>query len=408
MPWPKSKAKSRSSKAQSSASSDVMIIPEPRDGEQAPSVPLNPARAVTPAVRGAAEWAWRFIVVVAASGIAIYGLMYLSLVVVPILVAGLLSSLLHPLTVWLRDRAKFPNVLAVISTMVIALGVIGGLLTLAGNAFVDGFPDLRDRAIAGFEDALGWFSNGPLAVDQSTIDDLLDQVQSQVSANANAILSGAWSFTSSAGQIFAGALIALFCLFFFLKEGRTIWMWLVRLFPKVARERVDGAALRSWISLGTYARTQIIVAFVDGIGIGLGAYLLGVPLAIPIGVLVFIASFIPIVGALVSGTVAVAVALVDQGFWIAVAMLAVVLVVQQVEGNLLQPLLMSRALKLHPVAVLLAVTAGATLGGIVGALFAVPVVAVANTAFKYLNGRDDAPEELQGRFAGMTARWRTN
>ncbi len=364
-----------------------------------------PRSAVPDAVRAASEWSWRGLLIFIGAAVLAAGVVWLKTVVVPVLVATLLASLLMPAVAWLHARWRFPRVLAVLTTLVGVVAVVGGLVTLAGSSIVDGFPALRDRAIAGFEDALEWLSAGPLNLDQETLTEWVDQVQGQLSANADTIISGALSITSSAGHIAAGALIALFCLFFFLLEGRRIWSWVVGLFPRTARTRVDGAGLRSWISLGSYARTQILVAFVDGIGIGLAAWALGVPLPIPLGILVFVGAFIPIIGALVTGTVAVAVALVDGGVLTAVLMLVAVLVVQQVEGNLLQPLLMSAALKLHPVAVLLAVATGTLVGGIVGALFAVPLIAVANTAVKYLNGKDPIPDRLKDEFEELTKRW---
>lgn len=369
--------------------------------------PLPEASTVPLPVRAISEWSWRLLVSIAALAALIFGLMYLSTVTVAVLVAVLLAALLSPVTDFLDHRARLPRTVAVIVTVLAAVGAVTGVLTLAGNSIVDGFPQLRDRAVEGFQNAVDWLGNGPLALDESQLQSYLTQIEQQVSANTQTIVSGALSFTTSAGNILAGALIAIFCLFFFLREGRVIWTWIVGLTPRAGRERVDGAGLRSWISLGQYTRTQILVAVVDGFFIGLGAYLLGVPLAIPLGLLVFLGAFIPIVGALISGTVAVAVALVDQGPLVALAMLGVVLVVQQVEGNVLQPLLMSRALKLHPVAVLLAVAAGTIVGGIVGALLSVPLIAVANTALKYLTGKESVPPDVAGRFHEATARWRT-
>lgn len=391
------------------AGSSPPAPPASTEAAAAPSVPpIGPAAAAVPLpVRAASEWSWRVLLIALASAILIVGLIQLKTVVVPVLVATLLASLLAPAVTWLRERVGLPRTLAVVVTMLGVIGAVSGLVALAGNSIVDGLPELVDNAIAGFQDALAWLSTGPLALDQATISDWYGQIEQQLSDNSQAIVTGALSVTTSAGHIAAGALIALFCLFFFLREGRTIWTWLVGLFPRAARARVDGAGLRSWVSLGSYARTQILVAFVDGIGIGLGAWLLGVPLPIPLGILVFVGAFIPIIGALLTGAIAVAVALVDGGPLTAVLMLAVVIAVQQIEGNLLQPLLMSRALKLHPVAVLLAVSTGTLVGGIVGALFAVPIIAVANSALKYLNGADPVGEGMQRRFDKLTDRWRT-
>lgn len=390
-------------------SRDVVVVRESSPLTTRPAETViregSPRSAVPNPVRIASDWSWRALVIVLASAVLVVGVVWLKTVVVPVLVATLLASLLAPFTRWLRSRLHFPRALAVVTTLVAMIAVVGGLITLAGSSIVDGFPALKDRAIAGVEDALEWLSSGPLNLDEATLTDWVQEVQDQLSANADTIISGALSLTSSAGHVAAGALIALFCLFFFLLEGRTIWSWVVGLFPRAARERVDGAGLRSWISLGSYARTQILVALVDGVGIGLIAWLLGVPLPIPLGILVFVGSFIPIIGALVTGAVAVAVALVDGGVLTAVLMLAGVLLVQQAESHLLQPLLMSRALKLHPVAVLLAVATGTLVGGIVGALFAVPIIAVANTAIKYLNGRDPIPDRLKAEFEELARQW---
>ncbi|MFV0253006.1 MAG: AI-2E family transporter [Beutenbergiaceae bacterium] len=362
---------------------------------------------VTYPVRVASDWAWRSLVIVVASAALIYGLVQLETVVVPVLLATLLAALLAPLKDALIRRAHFPPVLAVLAVMFGAIGALVALLTLAGNAIVDGVPALWRRASFGFQNMLDWLSEGPLGLDDEALNGWLLQAQSQLSENIDSILSGALSFTSSAGHVGAGALITLFCLFFFLKEGQLVWTWLVGLFPRPARAKVDGAGMRAWISLGDYARTQIVVAIVDGIGIGLGAMILGVPLALPLAILVFIGAFIPIIGALISGSVAVAVALVAGGPLDAIIMLVIVLGVQQVEGHLLQPLLMSRALKLHPVAVLLSVTTGTIVGGIVGALFAVPLIATVNTAVKYLTGQDPLPKAQARIFNKITRRkWR--
>ena len=182
-------------------------------------------------------------------------------------------------------------------------------------------------------------------------------------------------------------ILALFILIFFLLEGDRIWSFLVRLLPRKARAATDGAGRRGWTSMVSYARIQMFVAFVDAVGIGVGAAIIGVPLALPLGVLVFLGSFIPIVGALVTGAVAVLLALVANGRVNALIMLGIVLLVQQLESHILQPLVMGKAVSLHPVAVILAVAAGSYLAGIPGALFSVPILAVANSSIRYIAGR---------------------
>ncbi|WP_154795344.1 AI-2E family transporter [Occultella kanbiaonis] len=378
------------------------VVPEDVDGQNLPTD--EPERRapvlktyqgpVPPPVTAAAAWSWRLVVIVAAVALVGVALVQIKTVAIPVLVAALLTALLSPVTNWLSHRVRLPRTLAVVATLLLVVLFLGGLLTLAGRSVISGFADLADTAWDGIETGIAWLSSGPLALSEETINSYVDALQQQLSTNIDSILSGALSVTTSVGHVLAGALIALFCLFFFLKEGTTIWGWIVRLFPKVARERVAGAGMRGWTSLSVYARTQIVVAFIDGVGIGLGAWLLGVPLALPLGILVFLGSFIPIIGAVLTGAVAVAVALVDQGPFRALIMLAIVLGVQQLESHFFQPVLMSRALKLHPVAVLLAVATGTLIGGIVGALFAVPIVAVVNAVMNYLNHPGTADPDL--------------
>lgn len=357
---------------------------------------------VPSAVSAVAAWSWRVLIIAIAITAAVMVLTQLKTVVVPILVAVLLASLLAPAVAWLSRRLHVPRTLSVVASLVLVAAALAGLLTLAGTSIANGVEDLADRALAGFEEVLGWLSTGPLHLSPETLDAWVERFETQVQANSERILTGAMSITTSVGHVVAGTLIALFCLFFFLREGRGIWTWLVRLFPRTARDRVDGAGLRAWTSLGAYARTQIMVAFIDAVGIGLGAMILGVPLALPLAVIVFVGSFIPIVGAIATGSIAVAVALVDQGPIRALLMLAIVVAVQLVESHLLQPILMSKALRLHPVAVLLAVATGTLVGGIVGALFAVPFIAVLNTVLRYLNGNDPLAPELAAELDRQT------
>lgn len=362
--------------------------------------------AVPFAIRIAAGWAWRFIAIVLATALTLWMLTKIKTVVIPVFVAALVTAFLAPLTNTLTDKARLPRSASAALSLLVALGVITALVLMVSANVTEDVRQLGEKAVQGFNEVVAWLSTGPLKLEESAIQEYIDKLQEQVSRNMNRIISGAMSVTSSVGHIFAGSLIAIFCLFFFLKDGRAIWSWVVRLFPAASREFVDGAGLRSWISLGAYTRTQVIVALVDGIGIGLGAYLLKVPLAVPIGVLVFLGSFIPIVGATVTGAVAVAVALVDSGVATAVAMFVVVLLVQQLESNLLQPMLMSKALSLHPVGVLLAVAAGTIIAGIIGALFAVPLLAVINTVLLYLHGHDPAPPSRRAVLRESTRKWR--
>lgn len=349
-------------------------------------------RVVPVSVRAAAAWSWRVLLILATIGVLVLGLAVSKVLWVPVVVALLLTVLLSPLVEVLVTRARFGRGAASVTAVVLLLAVVAGLVTLAGRQIATGFEDLWAQTQAGFTELLDSLAEGPLQLDRAEVDAYLDQAGDQLSANSDSLVSGAISATVTIGHVLAGALVALFTTLFFLKDGALIWAWLVRLVPAPSRLRVHEAGRRGLVTLTAFTRTQILVALIDAVGIGLGALILGIPLAVPLAILVFLASFIPFVGAIATGAIAVLVALVDQGPTTALIMLLVVLAVQQVEGHVLQPLLLGHAVSLHPVAVLLAVTAGSLAAGIVGALFAVPFVATLNTVVLYLHGRDKFPD----------------
>ena len=351
----------------------------------------RPPDAVPRSVRAAAAWSWRVLVIAAAAAAAVWAVATFQTIAVALVVAILVAGLLEPVSVWLHRRLRCPRALASLTAIAGTLVLVGGLLVLAGRSIYTGFGALTRSAAEGLVQLQAWLTEGPLGIDASQIDRWIAQAAAQVQGNSGVLLSGVADVTGSVTSVITGAVLAVFCLFFFLKEGRTIWQWFVRLMPLAARERVHEAGIRGWVTLGSYTRAQILVAFVDAVGITTGALILGIPLALPIGVLVFLGAFIPIVGAVLSGAVAVLVALVDQGPATALIMLGIVVVVQHIEGMLLHPWLQGNALALHPIAIVLAVTAGTGLAGILGALFAVPVVAVINTVVLYLIGHDQYP-----------------
>ena len=238
-----------------------------------------------------------------------------------------------------------------------------------------------------------WLVTGPFKVSQDQIDSVVTSIKQAVLDNREAVTSGAVTTATSAGRVLTGLVLVMFILFFFLRDGKKIWDWIVGLAPRRARSQIDGAANRAWWPLGGYVRATVLVAFVDAIGIGLGLVILGVPLAFPLIAFVFLASFIPIIGALLSGVVAVLVALVTVGLIKAIIILIVVIAVQQLEAHVLQPVLMGRAVHVHPLAVALAITAGVIIAGITGALLAVPLAACADAAVKYLVGKENIPAD---------------
>ncbi|HYH77755.1 MAG TPA: AI-2E family transporter [Arthrobacter sp.] len=344
-------------------------------------------------VRIAASWAWRLGLILLVGGALIWLLSRISFLIIPVMVAALLAGLLSPIVRWLRNR-RLPNGAAVAITILGFLGLIGGSLALVGRQLVAGFSELWSEALAGIQQIQRWLADGPLHLSAAQIDQYLQEATAALQNNSSSILSGALSFGSTAGHFAAGLILALFVLIFFLLEGDRIWAFLVRLLPLKARAATFGAGRKGWASMVSYARIQMFVAFVDAVGIGVGAAIIGVPLALPLGVLVFMGSFIPIVGALVTGAVAVLLALVANGWVNALIMLGIVLLVQQLESHILQPLVMGKAVALHPVAVILAVAAGSYLAGIPGALFSVPILAVANSAIRYIAGRTWEHEQV--------------
>ncbi|KMM45836.1 permease [Cellulomonas sp. A375-1] len=358
----------------------------------APGAQARAADSVPMPVQRAAAWSWRLLVIVACVAVVVAGVAYLKLVVVPVAVALLLAVLLAPLATWFQRRLRMGRAAAAGASVVGLVVLVVGLLVLAGRSVVLGIAELWDQAQKGVDQLLEWLAEGPLQLSTENLQSWIDQAREAASNNSETIVAGALHATVTVGHVLAGAVIALFCTFFFLLDGRTIWSWVVGLLPRGSREHVHQAGRRGVVTLGAYTRTQILVAAVDATGIGLGAAILQVPLAFPLAILVFLGSFIPIVGAVVTGAVAVLVALVTHGPLVALIMLAVVLAVQQLEGHVLQPFLMGHAVSLHPVAVLLAVAAGSYVAGILGALFAVPLVAVLNTVVLYLHGHDKFPQ----------------
>jgi predicted PurR-regulated permease PerM len=356
----------------------------------------EPARRVVHipyGVQAAAEWTWRLGLI----GLGIFLVLQLAsffqVIVVPFLIAVMITALLAPIVNRLQ-RAGLHRGLGVLVAILTAFLVVGGLSTLVGTQFATGFSDLASQSREGFRQLQELLAKGPLHLSNQQIQGWIDKGTQQLTGNSDQIVAGALSFTSTAGHVITGAFLAFFSTIFLLYDGRGVWRWLVGLLPAAGRERLDLAGLRGWAALSSYVKATILVAFVDAVGIGAGAAILQLPLAVPIGVLVFLAAFVPIVGALISGAVAVLVALVAQGPVVALIMLAIVIGVQQLESHVLQPLFLGRAVSVHPLGVVLVIAAGILMAGIVGGLFAVPIAAVANTMIRELVHRDVAPEDV--------------
>lgn len=328
-------------------------------------------------LRVSAAYAWRLLLIAAAAGVIIWIVIQLKLLVIPLLVGILITALLWPAFEWML-RKHVPRWLAILIALLGTVAIVAGLMWLVGWQVAREWDDVQARtteAIAEFRDYL---ITGPLHLTDSQIQNYLDQGLELIQQQAQLLWTGALAIGTTAGHVIVGALLTIFILICLLADGSGIWRWTTKLFPKAARPAVDASARSGWRTVVNYAKTQLLVATIDSIGIGLGAFLLGVPLPIPIAVLVFLGAFIPIVGAVATGTIAVFLALVYNDPWNAFWMLAVVIGVQQIEGHVLQPILMGSAVKVHPLAVVLVVAGGSMIAGIPGALFAVPLAAFVN------------------------------
>jgi predicted PurR-regulated permease PerM len=305
----------------------------------------------------------------------------LSVVVVPLAVALLFASLLAPGVTWLHGH-HVPRGLATTIVLLAGLAVVGGLIYFMVSTLIAGLPDLGDRLDDSYRQLRDWLTNGPLGLTGDQLDRMLDQGKDWVTRNRSQLATGAFGILSTATSIIAGLLVVVFLLIFFLHDGARMWRGTTEFLPEPARSRVRTAGDRAFHDLRSYVRTTLIVALIDAVGIGIGLWVTGVPLVLPLSALVFLGAFVPIIGAFVSGLVAVLIALVSQGFVVALIVVGVVILVQQLEGNVLEPLLMSKSVQLHPVAVLLSITVGVELAGIVGALFAVPVLATIRAVYR--------------------------
>jgi predicted PurR-regulated permease PerM len=335
-------------------------------------------------LRIAAAYAWRLIILGIAAAGFIYLLGRLSHVVIPLAIALLLSALLAPLATFLRVRAKFPPSLAAGVVLVAGLAAVSGTLTLVITQIVNKFDVLSRNAQAGADRIVDWLQDGPLNLSPQQLRNAVDTAQDWLNDNQGRFVSSAQSTATATVEALASFILVLFVTFFMIRDGDRIWRFLVRIFPRQAEENVYAAGVAAWGTLGAYVRATVLVAFIDAVGIGIGLYFLNVTLWFPLAALVFLFAFVPIIGATLSGVIAVLVTLVERTPLAALVALAIVIAVQQLEGHVLQPLIMGRAVAIHPLAVIVAIAAGVVLAGVIGALVAVPIVAVLNTAVRFL------------------------
>ncbi|MGW7246375.1 AI-2E family transporter [Streptomyces decoyicus] len=358
-------------------------VPPPPSYAPAVAARPDPVDAVPWGVRVAAEAGWRLLVLAATLWVLARVITTIELVVLAFIAATLITALLQPTVAWLRQRGlpRGPSTALTFIGGFVVMGLVGWFVVWQVQ---DNIDSVSSRIQEGITELKGWLLKSPFHVTESQINHIAKNLQDAVGANTEAITSVGLEGVTVVLEVFTGILLAMFTTLFLLYDGRRIWNWLLKLVPGAAREGVAGAGPRAWRTLTAYVRGTVVVALIDAIFIGIGLYFLNVPLAVPLAVFIFLFAFIPLVGAVVSGALACVIALVANGVFTALMVLAVVLAVQQIEGHVLQPFILGRAVRVHPLAVILSVAAGGLIAGIGGAVVAVPLVAVTNTVVGYL------------------------
>ena len=349
---------------------------------EVPEVSRRREAAIGDAFARVATLSLRFLLVAAALVVLWYVLGQLWVVILPVLLGLLLATVLWPPVRFLRRKGAAPalaSAVVLLLSVLALVGVIGGLAPQVTSQA----EELADQVTAGLGQVQDFIQGPPLNLGEDQVGKTVDNVIGNLQDNAQNIATRALSGAAAAGSALVTALLALVLCFFYLKDGPKFLPWLGGLVGPRAAPHVAALSHRSWVTLSGFIKAQAAVGLVDAVFIGVGLALLGVPLALPLSVLVFFGAFIPIIGAVVSGVLAALVALVTNGPTTALIVIGLVLVVQQLEGNVLQPILVGRTLALHPALVIVAVTAGGTLAGITGAFLAVPVVAVGAVMVRY-------------------------
>jgi len=344
-------------------------------------------------VRKAAAWSWRLLVILAGILALLWLIKHLEFIVVPFALATMVTAMLVPVVDWL-DRRGLPRGAAVAIVIISGFIVVGGILTFVILQFIEGAPQLVQQVTVSINSAKEWLTTGVFShFSTEQLDKFTKGAIDALQSNQAKLTSGVFTTAGTITEIVTGALLMFFTLVFLLQGGRNIYAFTTKIFPTNVRERVRDAGRAGFHSLIGYVRATFLVALVDAVGIGTGLAIMGIPLALPLASLVFLGAFIPLVGAVIAGGLAVIVALIAKGWVFALITLGLIIAVQQLESHILQPLVMGRAVSVHPLAVVLAIAGGGVLAGIIGALLAVPVVAVLNSSVRVLLAEDPAAEE---------------
>ena len=386
-PAPPTPASAGSAATPAPEPADAAGTPTPVDppGPAAPADPPGPQAQdpVAPWLRSGAAIAWRLLAIAAAVGVTVYALAYLRVVVLPLIVALLVSTVLRPPVRWLT-RHRFSDGAAAATVMLGSMVIVAGALAMAGAAIGRQFSDLADQIQKGIREAGDALAQPPFRLSKADIDQRIDQAMNQISDSSGALTGGALHGAVLVGEVLTGLIITLLLLFFFLKDGPGIWRWIVDTLGGRQRGRLDELARRSYKALSGYVRGLALIGLADAVLIGTGLAILGVPLVGPLMLLTFVAAFLPLIGAFTAGLAAVLIALVDGGVTTALAVLGLVVAVQQIEGHLLYPLIMGRQIHVHPIAVIIALATGGIIAGIIGVFLSVPIVTVGAVVVSYV------------------------
>lgn len=376
-------AKPDSARSGSPDSSPAVSVPAPPDYAPAIAARPDPVAAIPWGMRVAAEAGWRLLVLAGTVWVLMKVISSVQLVVLAFVAALLITALLQPTVARLR-KMGLPRGVATAVTAVSGFVVMGLVGWFVVWQVMDNIDNLSDRVRDGIEELKRWLLDSPFHVTEKQINDIAKNLSDTIGSNTEQITSAGLQGVTVIIEAMTGILLAMFSTLFLLYDGKKVWQWTLKLVPAQARPGVAGAGPRAWRTLTAYVRGTVLVALIDAVFIGLGLYFLDVPMAVPLAVFIFLFAFIPLVGAVISGALAVVVALVTNGVFTALMVLVVVLAVQQIEGHVLQPFILGRAVRVHPLAVVLAVAAGGLTAGIGGAVVAVPLVAVTNTVVGYL------------------------
>lgn len=380
----------------------AVVVREPVDDEPASArpEPVPPSRGASQlwadGVGRAGTRSLQVLAILALVAVAVFAVTRLTLIVIPVLIALVLAAAISPLVVFLR-RKGLPSFLATVIALIALVAVLAGVVWLIVVAVVDQWPELRDQAIEGFDELQVYIQNLPFDITEEQLQSVRDSVVGLLQSDA--VGAGALAGVSQTVDFVAGFFVMIVVLFFFLKDGPQIWEFLLRPFQGARYERGQRIGDSTVRTLGGYIRGTAIVALVDAVAIGIGLAIVGVPLVLPLSVLVFLLAFIPLVGATLAGVLCALVALVAVGPVEALIVVAIVIAVNQLEGDLLQPVVMGRTLRLHPLVILIALTAGTVLAGLTGAVLAVPIAASIWRAIQVWDGPD-----LPARFARQKRR----